>query len=210
MSDMLLQPGQAPGDPGSVPALVGLTPAIPYNQGQMKYYYLDTMAASILRNDGMRITFRHKIAKTDNTADHRYLDEQIRMRAIPYLRLATDEEAHTYEMTINPVATIRQDVAAEIESQMSETVEKTREDARAEVLKQLENAGVAIPDKLLKSLQMPATRPQLASDQGGRIGLADVSDNSAYAALQRLKVGGTEVRLGGIVSTTDLGSNQGV
>lgn len=213
----LLNPGQLPSD-GSVPPIVGLTPPIPYQQGNMKYYYLDTVAASILRTDGMKITFRHKIAKTDNKADHHYLDQQIALQAIPYLRPATEEEAHTYEMTVNPIQTIRADVKAEVSSMLQEELAEARvksaEEARAEVLKKLEDAGVEIPEELLQSLKVvDKTRPQLETDTGGRIGPADPSQNTAFAALQRLKTGGVEVTLtrptgGGIVNTDDLGGNQ--
>lgn len=165
---------------------------------EAKYYFLDSHATlqSMIHPSGVRIPFLHKLARVELRDLQRYLDEQIKQNAVPYLRHATEDEIAAYRMRTNPKAYIREQVMAEVDTD-PEIKARALEDARMQILAELEASGEEIPEQLRKIIAKDERggRPEHANT-GGHGGEGTVAHTqSAASALQRLKAGGATVTL---------------
>lgn len=89
---------------------------------EYKYYHLAVSAAKMLRTDGKNIPFVHNICKALVEEDILYLDKEIKSGNI-YLRLATPDEVHEYEMRLNPKQTMKDQLRPEIEAEIRDKLE---------------------------------------------------------------------------------------
>lgn len=130
-----------PGDPigSTLPALEAKTrPAIVKLQ-PAKYYHCPVPAASMNADDGTRIIFVSGLYMTEVQHIQNYLDREIATNH-PNLREATAEEVRAYNMRVNPRATIKAEVAPEIEQELREKLEK-------EIMEKLASQGIRVNDQ---------------------------------------------------------------
>jgi len=91
--------------------------------GKEKYYFCGIPNVSIHRTDGKRIGFVFQVYKTDIEADIKFLDAEI-AEGHPDIRYATDEEIRNYEFHRDPRGTMKKEVAADLEKELTETITK--------------------------------------------------------------------------------------
>jgi hypothetical protein len=108
---------------------------------EVKYYYISNAAAKMHRPDGFPIGFIKHVHATKLMATQWYLDMEIES-GHPYLRKATTEEVHMYKMTIDPKATITEEVQEEVKNSVT-----------AELMKKLVEDGLLAADIAATYLQ---------------------------------------------------------
>jgi hypothetical protein len=131
---LLLNPQDTAMQPG-VPSLTsfkGMTPAEPtVHTGEPKHYVMTLPGANMHRADGKKLAFVFGVLKTDIEADIRYIEEQIK-EGVPYLRAATSEEIHSFNMKIDPKGTLRAEVSQQVEADLRQKLEiQIREELEA-------------------------------------------------------------------------------
>lgn len=130
-----------PGDPvgNTLPPLEAKTKPSTVRLVTAKYYHCPVPSASMNADDGTRIVFVAGLYMTEVQHIQNYLDREI-STAHPNLREATAEEVRAYNMRVNPRATIKAEVAPEIEQELREKLEK-------EIMEKLAAQGIRVNDQ---------------------------------------------------------------
>lgn len=135
-----------PNDPGGnrVSPVVGHTPAFPIKfQEQERHYVCTVPNHHMHRKDGKRLAFVHGFLTTRDIFDIQYLDEEI-ANGNPYIRVATEDEVHSYSMRMNPRKVISEEIRPDVEAQV-----------RNEFTAKLLALGIPLTDEQRKSLGLP-------------------------------------------------------
>lgn len=139
MNPDLIQAGDSQQMPGvqGFPQFRGATAELPTVHTKVDHYYIMVMpAASMHRADGKRLAFVHGILKTDIKADIDYVEEQI-AQGSNYVRVATPEEVHQFNMKVDPKGTIKQEVEQELRGTLEAQI-------RAEMLEEFKQKGLLV------------------------------------------------------------------
>lgn len=151
---MLLNPentGQA-----TVQPILGHTAALPVTAAkETKYYHCTMPNHHMHRKDGKRLAFVFGVLKTSDFYDQQYLDGEIN-GGNPFVRLATVQEVHLYNMKVDPQGTIKAQVLPEVEAEVRVKLEVELRDSFEERLNTL---GVVLTEeqkaKLKEGLEQP-------------------------------------------------------
>lgn len=183
-------PGQAaPGDISglTVPPIEAKTAPLPTTTSPItKYYHCTVPRSTMIRTDGMQLIFHTdvQIHATNLEESQKYLDKEI-VNGVPFLRLATEEEVHAYNMKVNPRATIASELRPEIEQEIREKLEQ-------EIIEKLRNRGINVDNFKLGGIEKAVDLRDRVHTDGATVFAPTSSPSSSFqnAVVGSDKLGG--------------------